>query len=222
MPETAIQPTRQRLEELRREVAALERELAATPPGNWQPVKFYSAWYATIGFMLGGVAAMISLMFNIVGATIAGKHPLEIIRVYLTFPLGEQALQLASSEKNIYVIDDGMILALGCCLYIGTGMALGVIFHWVLSRVALRSSAFVRLIVGSCLAVAVWFINFYLILSWLQPALFDGKWITDNSILPWWVALATHLVFGWSMALMVPLGTYIPYTRPTDLPAAAH
>jgi hypothetical protein len=34
------------------------------------------------------------------------------------------------------VIDDGMILALGCCLYIGTGMVLGSLFHYVISRFA--------------------------------------------------------------------------------------
>lgn len=216
------QSKRSRLAELRQEVAALERELSAEPPGNWRPQSFYDAWYATVGFLLGGIAALTSLMFNVIGATIAGKHPLEIIRVYLTFPLGEQALRLSSPEGGVYVIDDGMILALGCCLYLGTGMALGVVFHWMLSRVALQSTVFVRLLVGTVLAALLWFVNFYLILSWLQPALFGGAWITDNDILPWWVALATHLVFGWSMALLLPLGRFIPYQRPTERPAAAH
>jgi hypothetical protein len=139
--------TRQALEDLRRQVAALEAELAASgDDSQWHPEKFYSAFYATVGFMLGGVAAMASLLLNVVGSTIAGKHPLEIIRVYLTFPLGDQALKLASAEGGHYVIDDGMILALGCCLYIGTGMVLGALFHWLLSLFTRRSGGGARLV----------------------------------------------------------------------------
>lgn len=214
-----IDQKRQALESLRQEVARLEADLAAVnADSQWQPGKFYGTYYATVGFMLGGVAAMASLLLNVIGSTIAGKHPLEIIRVYLTFPLGEQALKLASPQGSVYVIDDGMILALGCCLYIGTGMVLGALFHWVISLFALNSAAPVRVLWGTALAVAVWLVNYYLILAWLQPALFGGNWITDTKILPWWVALATHLAFGWTMALMAPFGAFIPYQRPTEQP----
>ncbi|MFN8709445.1 MAG: hypothetical protein ACK50J_22410, partial [Planctomyces sp.] len=175
-----------------------------------------SAFYATVGFMLGGVAAMASLLLNVVGSTIAGKHPLEIIRVYLTFPLGDQALKLASAEGGHYVIDDGMILALGCCLYIGTGMVLGALFHWLLSLFTRRSGGGARLVWSTVLAAVIWVVNYYMILSWLQPMLFGGNWITDPKILPWWVALGTHLVFGWTMALMAPWGQFVPYQRPTE------
>jgi hypothetical protein len=211
--------TRQALEDLRRQVAALEAELAASgDDSQWHPEKFYSAFYATVGFMLGGVAAMASLLLNVVGSTIAGKHPLEIIRVYLTFPLGDQALNLASAEGGHYVIDDGMILALGCCLYIGTGMVLGALFHWLLSLLTQRSGGGARLVWSTVLAVVIWVVNYYMILSWLQPMLFGGNWITDPKILPWWVALGTHLVFGWTMALMAPWGRFVPYLRPTESP----
>jgi len=178
---------------------------------------FFSGYYITVGFFLGGFAAMVSLLFNVIGSVVAGKYPLEIIRVYLTFPLGEKALPLGSQvEKSAFEINDGMILALGCCLYIGTGMVLGSLFHYVISRYAEHKPMMAKLILGTVLGVAVWFVNYYLILSWLQPALFGGDWITDNNYLPWWVALATHLVFGWSMAIMAPYGTYIPYKRPTE------
>lgn len=210
---------RQALEDLRRQVAALEAELAASgDDSQWHPEKFYSAFYATVGFMLGGVAAMASLLLNVVGSTIAGKHPLEIIRVYLTFPLGDQALKLASAEGGHYVIDDGMILALGCCLYIGTGMVLGALFHWLLSLLTQRSGGGARLVWSTVLAAVIWVVNYYMILSWLQPMLFGGNWITDPKILPWWVALGTHLVFGWTMALMAPWGRFVPYQRPTESP----
>ena len=64
--------------------------------------------------------------------------------------------------------------------------------------------------------VLVWGVNYYLILVWLQPLLFGGRWITDNELLPWWVALSTHLVFGWTMAVISPFGEYRPYRRLTD------
>jgi hypothetical protein len=214
----SIQQKQQALATLKAQVAALEADLAAQDvPGPWAPAKFYSAYYATVGFVLGGFAAMASLLFNVIGSAVAGKYPLEIIRVYLTFPLGEKALPLGSQTgKSPFVIDDGMILALGCCLYIGTGMVLGTLFHWVIARFAESKPMSTKLIWGTALGAIVWFVNYYLILSWLQPALFGGNWITDNSFLPWWVALATHLVFGWSMALMEPFGAYVPYKRPTE------
>jgi hypothetical protein len=213
-----IQDKQKTLDSLKAQVKSLEAELAAsdTPP-DWKPQSFYSIYYVTVGFVLGGFAAMVSLLFNVIGSTVAGKYPLEIIRVYLTFPLGEKALPLGSQTgASPFVIDDGLILALGCCLYIGTGMVLGSLFHAVIARFAEDKSMAVKLIWGTALGTVVWFVNYYLILSWLQPSMFGGNWITDGKYLPWWVALATHIVFGWSMALMEPFGAYVPYKRPTD------
>ena len=220
MPDQTSPEQKQReLLALKAQVAALENELAGSQvPPDWSPVKFYITYYGTVGFVLGGFAAMVSLLFNVTGANVAGKHSLEIIRVYLTFPLGARALPLGTQNADsAFVISDGTILALGCCLYIGTGMVLGSLFHCVISRFAENKSLVVRLIWGSALGIVVWFVNYYLILSWLQPAMFGGDWITNNEYLPWWVALATHLVFGWSMAVMAPFGAYVPYRRPTAI-----
>jgi hypothetical protein len=217
MSDSGLEQQRQALSQLKQQVARLEAEIADREvPAAWAPQRFYSAFYAMTGFVLGGVAAMASLLFNVIGSTVAGEHPLRIIGVYLTFPLGDQALRLTSAAGTDYVIDDGVILALGCCLYIGTGMVLGVVFHTVISMLSEGRPLLVRLIVGTLLGVLVWFVNYYLILVWLQPLLFGGRWITDSSLLPWWVALSTHLVFGWTMALMSPFGAYVPYRRPTD------
>lgn len=218
MPDSVpLDQKRRELQSLKAQVAALETELAGPQvPPDWSPTSFYSAYYATAGFVLGGIAAMVSLMFNVIGSTVAGKHPLEIIRVYLTFPLGARALPLGSNAADsAFVIGDGTILALGCCLYIGTGMVLGSLFHCVIARFAENRLLGTRLLWGSILGTVVWLINYYLILSWLQPVLFGGNWITNYDFLPWWVALATHLVFGWSMAVMAPFGAYVPYRRPT-------
>ena len=213
----SVEQKQSELQALKAKVAALESDLAGDQiPPDWTPKTFYSGYYVTVGFVLGGFAAMVSLVFNIIGSSIAGKHPLEIIRVYLTFPLGGRALPLGNQNADsAFVISDGTILALGCCLYIGTGMVLGSVFHSVIARFAENKALSVRLIWGSILGAIVWVVNYYLILSWLQPALFGGNWITDHNFLPWWVALATHLVFGWSMAVMAPFGAYVPYRRPT-------
>lgn len=194
------------LDELRERVRQLERDLT-TPPKPWRATSYYTAYYATTGFMLGGIAAMSSLVFNIIGATLFKKHPLELIRVYLTFPMGEQAL-------NYDTVNDGLILAIGCCLYLATGLVYGVLFQIVLTRFAADSSLFVKFFLASALALVIWVVNFYGILSWLQPLLFGGRWVVDR--VEWWVAAATHLVFGWSMLIVYPLGRYVPYRPVTE------
>ena len=31
-----------------------------------------------------------------------------------------------------------------------------------------------------------------------------------------WVGALTHLVFGWTMAIVYPLGEFVPYRRPME------
>jgi hypothetical protein len=200
---------KQRLAELRAEVNQLEAELSSphSPPAQWQATSYYTAYYATTGFLLGGIAAMSSLLVNVVGALTFGMQPLELIRVYLTFPMGEQAL-------DFNAVNNGLILAIGCCLYVATGMLYGILFQIVLTRFTANSSMAMRFAVVSLLALGVWLVNFYGILSWLQPLLFGGQWIVEE--IPWWVAATTHLVFGWTMLLVYPLGRYTPYRLETQ------
>ena len=44
--------------------------------------------------------------------------------------------------------------------------------------------------------------------------MFGGNWIVDT--VPVWVGALTHLVYGWTMALVYPLGLYVPYRRQTE------
>jgi hypothetical protein len=191
--------------EAARLAAELESESLSEAAGEWARKGYYLTYYATAGFFLGMVAALVSLMFNIIGASVAGENPLQLIKVYLTFGLGGRALDPS--------FDSGLALAMGCVLYIATGMLLGIIFHVVLTRYASQAGLLGRLLWASAIAVAVWLVNFYALLSWVQPLLFGGNWITstDPVYLPWWVALATHLVFGWTMALIYPWGLFVPY-----------
>ncbi len=199
------------LDELRQRVAALESQIAAeTEHTPFKPKDYYLAYYANSGFMLGSIGAMASLLFNVVGSVLTGRAPLEIIRTYLTFPLGDRAFELPP-EQN------GLMLAIGCCLYIGTGMVLGVPVYLALTKWAPRKALPARLVVATVVSLLIWVINFYGLLSWLQPAVIDMS--SENLILeriPPWVAAATHLVFGWTIALVYPLGEYEPYRRVTD------
>ena len=200
-----------RLEDLRRQVRELESDLAVESLSTeWPPKGFYGSYYATSGFMLGSFGALASLAVNMLAAPLAGKSPLELIKVYLTFPLGERALALSAA-------DGVLIIALGCTLYVATGMLLGVPIYWLMVRVCgLKASLIKRLVVASILSLAVFAINFYVLLSWLQPLLIGGNWITDPSILPPWVAASTHLVFGWTLAVLYPLGQFRPYRPPVS------
>ena len=208
----------QELQDLRARVQELERELEVDDTvAQWPPKGFYAEYYATTGFILGMFGAATSLLMNVIGAPIAGKSPLELIRIYLTFPLGEKALQLAAGGKDVYAIGDGVILAIGCCLYLGTGMLLGIPFFVSLVWLTEGKSTIYRLLIATILSVLLWVVNFWGILSWLQPLLFKGNWITDPALLPAWVALVTHLVFGWTLALLYPWTKFQAYQQP-ELP----
>lgn len=197
------QAKRAELKKLRRRVIELERELETAPP-HWQATNFYTAYYATTGFMLGAFGAFTSLLFNVVGSALVEQHPLRLIQIYLTFPLAERALEL----------EGGLALAIGCCLYISTGMLLGAPFQVLMARTVGNGSIYQRVAMATILATSMWVIHFYAILSWLQPLLFGGRWIVE--LIPVWIGLLTHLVYGWTMAVVFPLGRYVPYRRQTE------
>lgn len=188
------------IDELRQRIARLEEE-ASRATGNepaYPPRSYYTIYHLLAGMVLGLIAAASSLMFNIVGSAMVGQHPLQLIRVYLTFPLGEKALELES----------GFALAAGCCLYLGTGMIGGIPFHLVLTRYFSGSSGWMRVIAAGILGIGVWLINFYGVLYWLQPLLMGGRWIVER--VPVIVAVLTHVVFGLTMLLVSQWGRYTP------------
>lgn len=198
------------LEQLRERLARLEEDLGRTSltAPNWPPREYYTVYHILAGLHLGLIAAAASLLFNIIGSAMVGKHPLELIRVYLTFPLGEKAL----------TIESGFALAAGCCLYLGTGMIGGVPFHLILTRYFDSSPMAVRFLVATILGVGVWIVNFYGVLYWLQPMLIGGRWIVDK--VPTLVAILTHVVFGWTMLLVSQWGRFVPPPAPRR--ASAH
>lgn len=168
------------------------------PPRPWQEANYRPSTYLTAGLFVGALAGCTSLLFNIVGGLLwspGGQElqPLRLIQVYLTFPLGAAALELNS----------GLTLALGCLLYLATGMMYGLLFEFAMSWFVPQVGLLARVVICSLLALLVWAVNFYGILAWLQPLLIGGRWIVE--LVPWWVAAFTHLIFGWTVALLYPL-----------------
>lgn len=190
----------QELAALQLRVAQLEREVHQISASEvWTPPRFYTAYELLGGMVLGLIGAGASLLFNVIGSLMTGRHALEIIRVYLTFPMGEAALKLESD----------FALAAGVCLYLMTGMVGGIPIHMILGRFFKNASGMVRFLAASVLGVGVWLVNFYGVLYWLQPMLIGGRWIVDN--IPVYVAVSTHLVFAWTMLAVHRLGQFVPY-----------
>lgn len=210
------QSIEQEIQRLKNRVSELEQEQSEIPPvpDAWVPQGHYAYYDAAAGFMLGVFGAVVSLMFNVIGSVVVGKDPLQLIRVYLTFPLGEKALNLTQAGGRTEAVPDGLILALGCCLYLGTGMLLGVPVYMAVSRSG--KGLVPRIAVGAAVSLAIWALNFYGILSWLQPAFFGGNWITSGEYLPWWVAAATHAVFGATIAVLAPWGAFSTTREPVS------
>ncbi len=123
---------RAELSALRTRVAQLEAEVSSGEAAPQPFHGYYTAYYVVAGAMLGIFGAATSLLFNVIGSylwselTGREQHPLRLIQVYLTFPLGAAALD----------INSGVTLAIGSCLYLGTGMLYGILFHVVQSRFA--------------------------------------------------------------------------------------
>ena len=205
----------QEFEQLKSKVAHLEQQLThENDKPSWEPKTYFWIYHLGAGLLLGAVGAGVALLVNVMLAPMFGKHPLELMRVYLTFPLGAQALALADVPNGAPAMRDGMILSFGCLLYLVTGMLVGVPTHTAIARLAPGGTFTNRMIVGGVAALSIWLIGFYGILSWLQPMLFGGNWITSGQHLPWWIAAVTHLIFGGTMAVLDPLTKYLPYPPP--------
>jgi len=167
----------------------------------WPPDQYYLLWHIVVGMMLGGVGALVTLAANFVGAPLFGERPLQLIRVYLTFPMGAHALD---AER-------GLVLFVGCTLYVLTGALYGIAFHLIMSAYFPDAPKGKRFVVASLIGLGLWIVNFYLILSWLQPLLLGGNWIVR--MVPIWVGALTHLAFAWTMLIGEMWGRFEPYRR---------
>ena len=184
-PTLTPEERQRKIQEHQKAIEQLQSETSQSQ--GFPPEDFYWVWHLMVGITLGGLAALVSLGLNVVGAPLFGEPALELIRVYLTFPMGERALQL----------EEGMALTIGSGLYLCTGALLGIGFHLILRKFRPQGALKV-FAVASVLGLGLWIVNFYGILSWLQPALLGGNWIISE--IPIWVAALTHLIFAWTIA----------------------
>lgn len=181
-------------------IRELEAQAAAEKKGKtWPPDGFYLLWHVVIGLMLGALGAVVSLTANVLGAPLFGRHPLELIRVYLTFPMGARALEVA----------DGALLTIGCVLYLSTGALVGILFHLGWTVWLAKASRRKKLAVATGAGLVLWIVSFYLILSWLQPLLLGDNWIVR--LVPPWVGALTHLAFVWTIAAGEVWGRFEAY-----------
>ena len=75
----------------RLKVEQLESDFNARAGPGWRATGYYRLTMRPRA-SCSSLGAIVSLPLDLIGAPIAGKSPLELIRVYLTFPLGEKAL----------------------------------------------------------------------------------------------------------------------------------
>jgi hypothetical protein len=184
--------------------AKLPVQIGDELPANVLPLPFQAwpdagfQWKTCLksGALSGAIGGCVGLLANVIGSaalpSISGQeqYPLRLIQVFLTFPLGEAALGL----------NGGWLVALGAVLFIVTGMLFGMLLELIVSYLLPRARLPVRIICFSVLAMMIWIAAFYGVLSWLQPLLFGGNWIVE--LVPWWVAAATHLIFGITIAVV--------------------
>lgn len=192
---------RKQIDEHRRAAARLEAELRTIDrPSQWFPEGFYIAYYVLTGAILGLIAAWITLGLNIIGAALAGEDPLKLLRVYSTIIGGAET---AASR-------DAVVLAFAVGLHTSTGIACGTPIHVIYSRFFPRQSVFLRLVWGAVLGVLMWLVNFYGVLSWLQPLITgeETSYIVANT--PWWVAALSHIAFASIVVLLQPLALFDP------------
>ncbi len=177
------------------------QEVAEKHATAWPPHNYYLLWHVVVGMTLGALGASVSLLANGLAAPLFGKRALELIRVYLTFPMGARALEL----------DDGSVLFVGCVLYLVTGALYGTLIHLVLSTRFADAPLGKRFAVATAIGLGLWVVNFYLVLSWLQPLLLGGNWIVR--LVPPWVGALTHLTFAWTVAAAEGWGRFEPNGR---------
>lgn len=180
-------------------IRKLDEAGAAKDSGG--PPAFYGIWHVLVGGMIGSIAALVSLAMNMVGALAFGVDPMRLVRVYLTFPMGEQAL----------VAEEGLVLFIGSGLYILTGASFGIVFHLAMRLMFRDASVGKRFLLATIFGLGLWIVSFYLILSWLQPMLLGDNWIVR--LVPVWVAAATHLCFAWCLLVGEMFGNQTPFGK---------
>jgi hypothetical protein len=151
--------------------------------------KWKTLYFATIGAFAGYLGSVVILGADIATAKLMGFAPFMFLRYYATLREGPGALLMSSRGFLLNAI----------AMHLAVGSALGAIFVLIVSgRDIQRFTHYLAAGIG--FGLCVWFINFYLLLSWIQPLVNGKSYILEN--IPWWVAGVTHALYGISIALV--------------------
>ena len=160
-------------------------------------------YFGTIGAVAGFLGSLAMIAADILAAQVMGKPPFMMLRVYATLRDGAGALSL--SDWTSFLSAFVMHLALGS--------ALGAIFALSFSGRARYQSAGHYLSAGLVFGLSIWIINFYLLLSWIQPLINGREYILSN--IPWWVAAITHALYGLTLAAVCfPFRNDVSHEKP--------
>jgi hypothetical protein len=197
-------------EDIRREIERhqiannqLERQLLLErPAASWPPAGFYLTFYVVAGTIIGILGSLTSFLFNVAGSLLVNQDPLYILRVWGTVFLGAQAL--TTDDLNFF-----MLVAI---VHFSIGAGAGAVFH-VLVNLFIPERPWLQIGLGVLYGLLMWIVNFYFILTWLQPRLQPGLSpdATVLHLMPVWVAAATHIVYGLTLGVLQPLGRFVPY-----------
>lgn len=186
----------------REAIAALEAQVAATaavvPQHPWPPPGFYLTFYVVVGAVLGIVGSLVSFLFNVFGSLMVDQDPYYILRVYGTVFLGQEAL--TTDNLNFF-----MLVAV---VHFSVGALAGSVFHVVVNWFGL-SGAGRQIALGAAYGLLMWIVNFYFVLTWLEPALVGQAYVIE--LIPAWVGALTHILYGVTLGLLQPLGHFAPY-----------
>ncbi len=180
-------------------VTDLEAELAQLEKGSetlWQPKKFYTAYHILSGMLIGMIAAWITLALNAIGSHLIEGDPTKLMRVYGTFFAGEEALGTHQAA----------ILMLSVGVHTLTGAICGAPIHVIVCRYFPDKNFIARTLLSVVLGLVMWLVNFYLILSWLQPLVTDSSTILEQT--PIGIAVANHVAFTFFVLAFQPFGVF--------------
>ncbi|MBI1814795.1 MAG: hypothetical protein HYR72_07445 [Deltaproteobacteria bacterium] len=186
------------IEDHRVAIADLEARLTVPTGRTWPPTGFYLTFYLVAGTTLGIVGSVTSFAFHVIGSLMVNQDPLLFLRVYGTAFLGAKAL--TTEDLNFF-----MLVAVA---HFSVGAAAGAVFQVFISRY-FPSSYLQQIALGALYGLLMWVVNFYFVLSWLQPRLVGEPYVLN--LMPVWIAALTHLIYGLTLGVLQPLARFVPY-----------
>jgi hypothetical protein len=192
------------IERHRTALVVLESQINEPANAFWPPVGFYLTFYIVAGTTIGILGSLASFIFHIVGSLMVKQDPLMFLRVYGTVFLGFRAL--TTEDLNFF-----MLVAV---VHFSIGAIAGAVFHVLVNRFVPDRTG-LQIGLGVLYGLAMWIVNFYFVLSWLQPRLVGEAYVLQ--LMPAWIAALTHVIYGLTLGLLQPLGRFVPY-RPATQP----